>query len=714
MATLQKIRSKGTTLIIILGLALFAFIAEELVRALSSSRNASRQVIGEIYGESVTYQEFNDLVDEYENAWKLGNGGQNLTEAQSIQLRDQVWSELLRTRVIEHEAEALGLTVTDAELQNIINTGSNQLLRQTPFVNQQTGMFDVNMLKQFLTNYEEIQNNPEYPEAQKEMLVQYYKYWKLVEKQVRHDVLAQKYQTLLSSCLISNPVSAKAAFEARNNETKVLLASVPYTSIKDSEVEPTEEELKAKYEELTKQMPDMFDMQDEARDIKYILVPVTASDADRQALTAEMNEYKAALDSTDNIANVVRESRSSVSYSGLPVSKKSLPSDIAAQLDSINPGTTFGPSVNAATNTMSVIKYIAKVQQADSTEVTYIDVIADKADSVLTVLNSGEHIDSVAKRLDTQSQTQWITSAIIDSQSWPESLKSFFQGIFQSPAGAFKSYELPGGVRIAKVNERRNVIDKYDVAIIRRNIDFSDDTHNTIWNKFSSFLAANPTQADIEANALKAGYQVQTAQYVSSADHYIANVPSTTDALRWVYKSKVGDVSELFEAGEAHDQFLVVMLTAIHKRGLRDFNDETLRQYLTQEVLKDKKAAQLLPKVEGAKSLAEVAKISGALQDTISHITFAAPVFVASTASSEPILSGAASAAAKGQFVTGLKGEAAVYAFQVLEKNKLEGKYDEKQELAQQSSTILRGIGGFMQNLVRKAKVVDDRYKFYQ
>lgn len=714
MATLQKIRSKGTTLIIILGLALFAFIAEELVRALSSSRNASRQVIGEIYGESVTYQEFNDLVDEYENAWKLGNGGQNLTEAQSIQLRDQVWSELLRTRVIEHEAEALGLTVTDAELQNIINTGSNQLLRQTPFVNQQTGMFDVNMLKQFLTNYEEIQNNPEYPEAQKEMLVQYYKYWKLVEKQVRHDVLAQKYQTLLSSCLISNPVSAKAAFEARNNETKVLLASVPYTSIKDSEVEPTEEELKAKYKELTKQMPDMFDMQDEARDIKYILVPVTASDADRQALTAEMNEYKAALDSTDNIANVVRESRSSVSYSGLPVSKKSLPSDIAAQLDSITPGATFGPSVNAATNTMSVIKYIAKVQQADSTEVTYIDVIADKADSVLAVLNSGEHIDSVAKRLDTQSQTQWITSAIIDSQSWPESLKSFFQGIFQSPAGAFKSYELPGGVRIAKVNERRNVIDKYDVAIIRRNIDFSDDTHNTIWNQFSSFLAANPTQADIEANALKAGYQVQTAQYVSSADHYIANVPSTTDALRWVYKSKVGDVSELFEAGEAHDQFLVVMLTAIHKRGLRDFNDETLRQYLTQEVLKDKKAAQLLPKVEGAKSLAEVAKISGALQDTISHITFAAPVFVTSTASSEPILSGAASAAAKGQFVTGLKGEAAVYAFQVLEKNKLEGKYDEKQELAQQSSTILRGIGGFMQNLVRKAKVVDDRYKFYQ
>ena len=153
MATLQKIRSKGTILIIILGLALFAFIAEELVRALSSSRNANRQVIGQVYGDNVNYLEFNELCDEYENAVKLSNGGQNLTEAQSIQLRDQVWNDFVSQKIIEHEANALGLTVTDAEVQNIINTGSNQLLRQTPFVNQQTGQFDVNILKQFLTNY---------------------------------------------------------------------------------------------------------------------------------------------------------------------------------------------------------------------------------------------------------------------------------------------------------------------------------------------------------------------------------------------------------------------------------------------------------------------------------------------------------------------------------------------------------------------------------
>ncbi len=720
MATLQKIRSKGTALILILGLALFAFIAEELVRALSSSRNANRQVIGEVYGENVTYQEFNDLVDEYENAVKLGNGGQNLTEAQNIQLRDQVWNDFVRNQVIAHEAKALGLTVTDAELQSIINTGSSQLLRQTPFVNQQTGMFDVNMLNQFLKNYDDIQSNPDYPEAQKEMMVQYHKYWKFIEKQVREDALAQKYQNLLTACMLSNPVSAKAAFEARNNETQVLLAAVPYTTVKDSDVEPTEDELKAKYKEMTQQYPDMFDMQVEARDIKYIVVPVTASEADKAALTKELNEYKEAMETSENLANTVRESRSSISYSGLPVSRKALPSDIVAQLDSMTPGTTFGPTVNESENTMNVVKFIAKVQQPDSVEYRVISVpgsdekAKQSADSIFTALNAGAPIDTIAKKYNQSAEAQWLTSAQVGNNSMRDDDKKFVEAIFNTPAGSYKKVDLANGSLIIKVNERRNIIDKYDVAIIKRAIDFSEDTHNDVWNKFSSFLAANATQEDIEANAAKAGYMVQASPYVGSGDHYIANIPSTTDALRWVFNSKVGDVSELYEAGSANDQLLVVMLTAIHKKGPRDFNDDNLQQYLREEVLKDKKAAQLVEKIKDMKSVAEVAKVAGAVQDTVSHITFAAPVFVSKVASSEPALSGAASAAKKGEFVTGINGNGAVYAFQVLDKSKLEGKFDQKQEEAQQASNSMRGIGGFLQSLMRKANIVDDRYKFYQ
>ena len=73
MATLQKIRSKGKFLIAVVGLALFAFIAEEFVRSLSYSQSESRQRIGKVNGESINIQEFNDEVDEYVNVVKFSN-----------------------------------------------------------------------------------------------------------------------------------------------------------------------------------------------------------------------------------------------------------------------------------------------------------------------------------------------------------------------------------------------------------------------------------------------------------------------------------------------------------------------------------------------------------------------------------------------------------------------------------------------------------------
>lgn len=720
MATLQTIRSKGTALVLILGLALFAFIAEELVRALSSSQNASRQVIGEVYGDNVNYQEFNDLYDEYENAVKLTGNNKNLSEAQTTQLRDQVWNDFITRKIIEHEAKALGLTVTDAEVQNIINTGSSPLLRQTPFINEQTNMFDVNILKDFLARYEEIVNNPDYPENVKEAQTQYYNYWKFIEKQVRQEALMQKYHTLLSACLLSNPVSAKAAFEARNNESTALVAALPYTLVKDTDVEPTDEEIKQKYDEMKKQYPDMFDMQQEARSIKYIVVPVRASEADKEALREELAEYAQALKDNENVANIVREARSVIAYNGMPVSRRALPGDIAAQVDTLAPGTVTSPSINLAENTMNVVKFIGKVQMPDSVEYQVISVpgadekAAKTADSILVALNAGTPIDTIAKQQNQAATAQWITSAQVDNATLRDEDRKFVETLFSTPAGTNTKLDINDGKLIIRIINRRNFIDKYNVAIIKRAIDFSEKTHNDVWNKFSSFLAANPTQADIEANAEKEGYNVLTSEYITSNDHYVANIRSTTDALRWIFSNKVGAVSELYEAGNANDQLLVVMLTDIHKKGMRDIKDKNLNLILTQEVVKDKKAAQLMEKMQNAKSIADVAKIAGSVQDTISHITFAAPVFVQKIASSEPVLSGAVSAAKQGEFVSGVKGEGAVYAFSVLAKNKLEGKFDQKQEEAQQAATYSRSLGGLLQTLARKAKIVDNRYKFYQ
>ena len=133
MATLQKIRNKGKFLIGIVGLALFAFIAEEFVRSLTYTQTESRQRVGEIYGEKINVQEFNAMVEEYTDVVKFTQGLTTLSDDQLSMMRDQVWQSLVNEKLIQHECEKLGITVTDAEMQDIISKGRNPMLAQTPF-----------------------------------------------------------------------------------------------------------------------------------------------------------------------------------------------------------------------------------------------------------------------------------------------------------------------------------------------------------------------------------------------------------------------------------------------------------------------------------------------------------------------------------------------------------------------------------------------------
>ena len=158
MATLQKIRNRGKILIATVGLALFAFIAEEFVRSLSYTQTESRQRVGKIYGEKINVQDFNASVEEYADVVKFSQGLNTLSDDQLSMIRDQVWQSLVNEKMMQHECEKLGIYVTDAEMQDIINNGRNPMLAQTPFRTQQ-GTFDVNALKQFLNQYNEVMSN---------------------------------------------------------------------------------------------------------------------------------------------------------------------------------------------------------------------------------------------------------------------------------------------------------------------------------------------------------------------------------------------------------------------------------------------------------------------------------------------------------------------------------------------------------------------------
>ena len=717
MATLQKIRNRGRILIATVGLALFAFIAEEFVRSLTYTQTESRQRVGKIYGEKINVQDFNAPVEEYTDVVKFSQGVNTLTDDQLSMIRDQVWQSLVNEKLMQHECEKLGITVTDAEMQDIINTGRSPMLAQTPFRTQQ-GTFDVNALKQFLNQYNEVMGNAEISSEIKEQYQQMNNYWKFVEKSIRQQTLNQKYQALLNGLMVSNPVSAQANFDGRTNESDIYLAALPFSSVKDDDVKVEDSEIKAKYEE----MKEMFRTEQETRDIKYIDINVTASDADKANLQKEMEGYAQALAEGADPAKTVREAASTVPYSVLPISAKALPHDIAEQLDSLSVGGQVGPFVHDHDNTINIVRLIGKVSLPDSVEIRQIAApgkdmasIEKTADSIMNALAAGANFDTIAKKYDQPATKTWITSNQYEGQAIDENNRKFINTITTAAVGSNNKIVLDGqGVIITQVTDRRNIITKYDVAVIKRTMDFSKETYGKAYNNFSSFLAGNSKVEDIEANAAQAGYNVQTRNSVSNTEHTIANVRSTRDAMRWLFNedTKVGDISPLYECGE-NDHLLVIMLTGIHKKGYLSWDDEQIRSFLTSEVMKDKKAALLAEKMNAAKSVADVAKIEGAVTDTIKHVTFASNAFISKVGSSEPALSGSVSKAKKGDFKSGIKGKAAVYAYQVLDQKKNDVKFDKAQEEQKLQQTIARNLGNFTSELAQKANITDNRYIFF-
>lgn len=713
MAALGKVRSKGVLLICIISLGLFAFIAEEAFRSCESSSNDARQQVGEVLGEKISVTDFQKLVDEYTEVIKMQQGQENLNEDQLNQVKDMVWNTYVQTKLVENEAKKLGLTVTDTELQNVLIEGTNPMLMQTPFFNQQTGRFDANALKKFLAEYKtQGKTNPQLAKQYETI----YKYWTFIEKSLRQQLLAQKYQGLFAHCLLSNKVEAQMAFNDQNEESQIQLAALPYSSIDDNKVQISDADLKAKYDEVKGR----FKQYVESRDIKYIDVQVKASASDRAALQKEFAAYDTELASAADPSDLVHKSGSLISYLGVPVSKDAFPNDIAQRLDSMAVGSTSKVVENKGDNTLNIIKLVAKQQLPDSVQFRQIQVAganaqetAKRADSIYTALKSGADFEVIAKKYGQTGEKAWLTTRQYQSApSLDKNTKDYINSLNTMAVNEVKNIALTQGNLIVQVVDRKAVISKYTAAVIKKNITFSKDTYNAAFNKFSSFVSANLSAEDLVKNAAKAGFTVQERKDVTTAEHNLAGIRSTREAMRWLFEAKKGAVSPLYECGD-NDHMLIVMLNNINNVGYRSLEDAQVKEYVKGEVMKDKKAEMLLAKLNGVKSV-DAAKAKGATIAAVNQVTFAAPVFVAATGASEPALSGAVAATAKGKFCKApVKGNAGVYVFQVVNKTKRPGKFDAATMMQQLRQKEMQMAGNFMNELYIKAKVVDNRYLFF-
>lgn len=712
MATLQKIRSKGPLLVIVIGLALFAFIAGDAWKVLQPHQG--KQDVGEVNGEVLSAQDYQKMVDELSEVIKLTNGLNSLTEDQLNNVKDQVWQSYVNNKLIAEQAEKLGLKVTDAEIQSIIDQGTHPLLMQTPFRNPQTGMFDKDMLKKFLVDYANL-NASQMPAQYVEYYQKMGAFWQFVEKTLAQSTLAEKYQNLVTKSLISNPVAAEDAFNSRTEQSDLLLAGVPYSSINDSTVQVSDSEIKDRYNEKKEQFKQLV----ETRDIRYIDVKVVPSDADRKAVEKEVTEYSNQLASTTaDFGTFVRSTGSSVNYSDVPVSKSVFPADVASRLDSTNVNEVYGPYYNQTDDSFNAFKLLAKVSSPDSIQFRQIQVYADTeektktlADSIYNALKGGADFAAVAKIYGQTGEATWVNAQSWEGSELDADNSKFINTLLNQPVNELANLNMGQANLILQVMNKKSMQTKYKVAVVKREVEFSKETYNAAHNKFSQFVAQNTTIDSMVKNAEESGYTLMPRTDLSSAEHYVGGVRSTREALKWIFAAKPGEVSPLYECGE-NDHLMVVALDKIHEAGYRDIN--SVAEMLRAEIRRDKKAEKIMEEMKKYNSIAQVKGMKDAVSDSIKHVTFSAPAYISVTRSSEPVIGAVAAKTAANKVSAPIKGNGGVYMIQVYAKEKGSEKFDAKQEETTLTNMAVRIAGNQLINdLYQKAKVVDQRYLFF-
>ena len=334
------------------------------------------------------------------------------------------------------------------------------------------------------------------------------------------------------------------------------------------------------------------------------------------------------------------------------------------------------------------------------------------ADSIYTAIKGGANFADLAKKYGQTGETNWMSSAQYEGAQIDGDNLKFISAINNTGVNEVVNLPLGQANVILQVTNKKAVKDKYKVAVVKREVEFSKETYNRAYNDFSQFIAANPTAEKMIANAEEAGYKLLDRRDLYSSEHTIGGVRGTKEALRWAFSAKPGDVSGLYECGES-DHMVAVALVGVTPEGYRPL--KAVQDQLRAEIVKDKKAEKTMAdmKAANATSLDQYKAMSGAVSDSLKLVTFAAPAYVSALRSSEPLVGAYASVAEMNKLSAPIKGNAGVFVLQMYGKDKLSDTFNAKDEEATLANMHARFASRLMNDLYLKGKVKDTRYLFF-
>lgn len=668
MATLQSIRNHGTILLVVVGVAMLAFILGDFLNSGSSFFNKNRENVAEIAGHQVHYTEYEAAKEQLQEVYKIETGTNDINEDLTIQLRNQAWQMMLMDYTLREQAEKIGMDVTADELSELcIGANPHQIIQQRRAFYDETGKFNRFALVNFLNS---IAVEPEDAE-QAANLQQAKNYWMYWEKAVRLTYLQEKYTNLLSNMITANNLDAKYAYEARQISVDAQYVQQPYYAVADSLVKVTESDIKKLYnerKELYKQTPN--------RSIQYVSFPIVPSAEDFADVEKLIKSLENDFRTKEDIATIVN-SNSDVLYDGRDYSEETIPAEYK--------DFAFGKGVKKGACT--------ELNFADDTYsiARVMDCGYNKADSVKLVL--------VANDENTEDvELGWFKASDLQ--------KNIAEPAFNGKKGEKFTVASGMGEQTFQIADKSKATPKVKLAILSRKVTASSKTYGALYNQAKQFVVANNNADSLRQAALAEGMSITPVYALNENTDKVNDLKNSRPIVRWAFEAKAGQVSDVFECG---NQFVVAALTEVNDGEYRPL--EAVRAELIIAATNDKKAEYIMNQLNGVSTLEAAAELFDTDVKTAEGISLSSFRFGA--AGVEPAVVGTALTIDANTLSAPVKGTNGVYILTVGEKKVAEGALDAAQEIQQLNMRTSYSLPYQAVSLIEeKAKIVDNRARF--
>jgi parvulin-like peptidyl-prolyl isomerase len=723
MATLENIRRRSGLLIIVIGFAMLAFILTDLFSSGDSLLRGDANVVGRVESRTLEYQEFTERIDERLELLRQQNP-QQAANFSRVMVAEQIWNEFLQETILKNSYEELGLAITDAEFVKLISENP-QLRDQPQFKDQVTGKFSFAAFSNYLEQVKE--QAAENPQAQ-----QTYQQFIQFEESIVEQGLRQKYEAAIKKGIYMPQSLAKSIYERRQSASVTNFLGLEYSSLQDSTVQVSESELKKYYQNHKRD----FDRK-ALRDIAFVNFNVEASKKDEKNIKDELMAYlepevikiRGRVDTLPSFSEAENDSIFAVGRSDAPVQARFLTKEqLPAPLDSIlmnkDTGYIHGPYEDVNAFSLSKISAIGTIP--DSVKARHILISFQGANQGQSQSQRPpQEAQALADSLFTKfkEDTLGFASAAKELSDDPGSgskggdLGWFERNAMVQPFAKFTFTNKTGdvglvfsqfGFHIIHIQDQAGSNKALKLVTIRRTIEPSEATRDSIYEAASLFASEASKSADFGATAAEMGYSPRPATDITPLQEQIIGLGQNRKVVQWAFneETKVGEI-DLFNNNNA---YLVVTLTKASEKGIAPFEDVV--EEVKEAVIKEKKATALAERIEKANA-SDLNTLAQSLGTSLKNqnITFASGNLT--DFGSEPKVIGTITAMPINTLSAPLRGDRGVYVAKVVNRNPGEALSSYESEQVRLATEIQNlASSQLLESLKETAKVEDNRAKF--